>query len=34
MWTIAKTFKFSASHQLSGLPDNHQCVLASPVQSL
>lgn len=25
MWTIAKTFKFSASHQLTGLSSDHQC---------
>jgi 6-pyruvoyltetrahydropterin/6-carboxytetrahydropterin synthase len=25
MWTISKTFKFSASHQLVGLPADHKC---------
>jgi 6-pyruvoyltetrahydropterin/6-carboxytetrahydropterin synthase len=25
MYTIAKEFHFSASHQLSGLPDDHPC---------
>lgn len=25
MYTITKRFDFSASHQLSGLPDGHQC---------
>lgn len=25
MYTIQKQFTFSASHQLEGLPDNHQC---------
>lgn len=25
MYTIQKRFEFSASHQLKGLPDNHQC---------
>ncbi len=25
MWTIAKQFEFSASHQLDGLPEGHQC---------
>lgn len=25
MYTICKRFEFSASHQLSGLPDGHQC---------
>lgn len=25
MWTIAKEFHFSASHQLTGLPESHQC---------
>ncbi len=25
MYRIAKEFHFSASHQLKGLPDNHQC---------
>lgn len=25
MYTIAKKFNFSASHQLTGLPDGHQC---------
>lgn len=24
-WTIAKTFEFSASHQLFGLEDGHKC---------
>lgn len=24
-WTISKEFHFSASHQLTGLPDDHQC---------
>lgn len=25
MFTISKEFHFSASHQLAGLPDDHQC---------
>lgn len=25
MWTIAKTFHFSAAHQLHGLPEGHRC---------
>ena len=25
MWSISKDFTFSASHQLHGLPDGHQC---------
>lgn len=25
MWKISKEFHFSASHQLSDLPDDHQC---------
>jgi 6-pyruvoyltetrahydropterin/6-carboxytetrahydropterin synthase len=25
MYTISKEFHFSASHQLRGLPENHQC---------
>lgn len=25
MWQISKDFKFSASHQLIGLPEGHQC---------
>lgn len=24
-WTISKEFHFSASHQLTGLPESHQC---------
>ena len=24
-WTISKEFHFSASHQLAGLPETHQC---------
>lgn len=24
-WTISKDFEFSASHHLSGLPEDHQC---------